>query len=183
MNRRSWARWLESFSDNLKSKIENRKWAGLFAIVLALTLVGARAEAQQPKKVHRIGYLSSSDPASDSPRLEAIRLALPDLGYIEGQNIASEYRFAEGKNDRLPELAADLVRLKIDLIVGLRGTSGGGSEGSNHYHSYRDNGQRGPRGVRFDCQFGAAGRQCHGALEFNVRTKLQKARDTQGCDP
>ena len=75
------------------------------------------ADAQQPKKVHRIGYLSSSDPASDSPRFEAIRLALRELGYIEGQNIASEYRYAEGKLDRLPDLAADLVRLKVDLIV------------------------------------------------------------------
>jgi putative tryptophan/tyrosine transport system substrate-binding protein len=75
------------------------------------------ADAQQPKKVHRIGYLSSSDPASDSPRFEAIRLALRDLGYIEGQNIASEYRYAEGKLDRLPDLAAELVLLKVDIIV------------------------------------------------------------------
>ena len=60
MNRRSWARWLESFSDNLKSKIENQKWAGLFAIVLALTLVGARAEAQQTGKIPRIGFLDAS---------------------------------------------------------------------------------------------------------------------------
>ena len=117
MNRRSWARWLESFSDNLKSKIENRKWAGLFAIVLALTLVGARAEAQQPKKVPRIGYLSAGDPATESARSEAIRLALRELGYIEGQNIAIEYRYTEGKRDRVPELAAELVRLKVDIIV------------------------------------------------------------------
>ena len=117
MNRRSWARWLESFSDNLKSKIENRKWAGLFAIVLALTLVGARAEAQQPKKVPLIGYLSARDAASESSRAEAIRLALRERGYIEGQNIAIEYRYAEGKLDRLPELAAELVRLKVDIIV------------------------------------------------------------------
>ena len=60
MNRRSWARWLESFSDNLKSKIENQKWAGLFAIVLALTLVGARAEAQQTGKIPRIGFLDKA---------------------------------------------------------------------------------------------------------------------------
>ena len=80
------------------------------------------AEAQQPKKVSRIGYLSSSDPASDSPRSEAIRLALRELGYIEGQNIATEYRYAEGKLDRLPELAAELVRLKVDIIVVAGGT-------------------------------------------------------------
>ena len=75
------------------------------------------AEAQQPKKVPRIGYLSPVDPASESTRAEAIRLALRELGYIEGQNIAIEYRYAEGKRDRLPELAAELVRLKVDIIV------------------------------------------------------------------
>ena len=74
-------------------------------------------EAQQPKKVPRIGYLSSFDPATESARSEAIRLALRELGYIEGQNIAIEYRYAEGKRDRLPELAAELVRLKVDIIV------------------------------------------------------------------
>ena len=75
------------------------------------------ADAQQPKKVPRIGYLSKTDRASTSARSEAIRLALRELGYIEGQNIASEYRYAEGKRDRLPELAAELVRLKVDIIV------------------------------------------------------------------
>ena len=72
---------------------------------------------QQPKKVPRIGYLSTADPATESARSEAIRLALRELGYIEGQNIAIEYRYAEGKLDRLPELAAELVRLKVDIIV------------------------------------------------------------------
>jgi putative tryptophan/tyrosine transport system substrate-binding protein len=75
------------------------------------------AEAQQPKKVPRIGYLSSFEPASDSVRAEAIRLALRELGYTEGQNIAFEYRYAEGKRDRFSELAAELVRLKVDIIV------------------------------------------------------------------
>ena len=75
------------------------------------------ASAQQPKKVPRIGYLSSSDPATESTRAEAIRLALREHGYIEGQNIAIEYRYTEGKRDRAPELAAELVRLKVDIIV------------------------------------------------------------------
>jgi putative ABC transport system substrate-binding protein len=75
------------------------------------------AHAQQPKKVPRIGYLSNREPASDSTRSEAIRLALRELGYIEGQNIAIEYRYADGKLNRLPELAAELVRLKVDIIV------------------------------------------------------------------
>ena len=80
------------------------------------------ASAQQPKKVPRIGYLSAPDPASESTRSEAIRLALRELGYIEGQNIATEYRYAEGKLDRYPELAAELVRLKVDIIVVAGGT-------------------------------------------------------------
>jgi ABC-type uncharacterized transport system substrate-binding protein len=87
----------------------------LLASVLLITV--SLAEAQQPKKVPRIGYLSITDAATDSPRAEGLRLALRELGYIEGQNIAIEYRYAEGKNDRLPELAAELVRLKVDIIV------------------------------------------------------------------
>ena len=74
-------------------------------------------QAQQPKKVARLGYLSSTDPATESARAEAIRQALRERGHIEGQNIATEYRYAEGKPDRYPELAADLVRLKVDIIV------------------------------------------------------------------
>jgi putative ABC transport system substrate-binding protein len=95
---------------------------GSFAVCAILLALCAIAEAQQPKKVPRIGYLSNSDPASESPRSEAIRLALRQLGYIEGQNIAFEYRYAEGKRDRYPELAAELVRLKVDIIVVAGGT-------------------------------------------------------------
>jgi putative ABC transport system substrate-binding protein len=80
------------------------------------------ADAQQPKKVHRIGYLSVLDPSRESIRSEAIRLTLHEIGYIEGQNIAIEYRYAEGKRDRFPELAAELVRLKADIIVVAGGT-------------------------------------------------------------
>ena len=86
----------------------------LCAVLFALCL---QAEAQQPKKVPRIGYLSNSDPATESARSEAIRLALRERGYMEGQNITTEYRYAEGKPDRYPELAADLVHLKVDIIV------------------------------------------------------------------
>src|SRR5262245_58089619 len=86
----------------------------LCAMLFALC---SSAEAQQPKKVYRIGYLSVSDAATELARSEAIRLALRERGYIEGHNIAIEYRYMEGKRDRLPELAADLVRLKVDIIV------------------------------------------------------------------
>src|SRR5439155_23162739 len=87
--------------------------------LVAIFLIGAvaSAAAQQPKKVPRIGYLAAGNAAGESARAEAIWLALRERGYIEGQNIAIEYRYAEGKLDRLPELAAELVRLKVDIIV------------------------------------------------------------------
>ena len=74
------------------------KKAAVSSILVAVVLfaVAVIAEAQQPKKVPRIGYLSNTDPANESARAEAIRLALRELGYIEGQNIAIEYRYAEG---------------------------------------------------------------------------------------
>src|SRR5690242_19761474 len=75
------------------------------------------AEAQQPKKISLIGYPSSADRATESIRAEAIRQALRALGNIEGQNVAIEYRYAEGKQDRAPGLLAELVRLKVDVIV------------------------------------------------------------------
>jgi ABC-type uncharacterized transport system substrate-binding protein len=106
---------LETNSQTVPSK--KLKLVGLSVIAFVLVLTGGVAQAQQPKRVYRIGYLSSSDPASDSPRFEAIRLALRERGYIEGQNIASEYRYGEGKLDRFSELAAELVRLKVDIIV------------------------------------------------------------------
>jgi putative ABC transport system substrate-binding protein len=90
----------------------------LCAMLFALS---SSASAQQPKKVHRLGYLSNTDPVGESTRSEAIRLALRELGYIEGQNIAVEYRYMEGKRDRLAELVAELVRLKVDLIVAAGG--------------------------------------------------------------
>ena len=93
-----------------------------FILAVAGLLCFHPAQAQQPKKVPRIGYLSPLDPAGESTRSEAIRLALRERGHIEGQNIAIEYRYAEGKIDRYPELAADLVRLKVDIIVVSGGT-------------------------------------------------------------
>ena len=93
----------------------NRKLFWLLAVLLLASM--NLAEAQQTKKVPRIGYLSPLEPASESSRSEGVRLALRELGYIEGKNIATEYRYAEGKLDRLPELAAELVRLRVDIIV------------------------------------------------------------------
>jgi ABC-type uncharacterized transport system substrate-binding protein len=75
------------------------------------------AEAQPQAKVHRLGFLGGASPAGYAHLVEALRQGLHDLGYVEGKNLAIEYRWAEGKYDRLPDLAAELVRLKVDLIV------------------------------------------------------------------
>ena len=83
---------------------------GLLAAPLA-------AQGQQGGKMWRIGYLDQGSAARNRPYLEAFRQGLRDLGWVEGQNIAIEVRFAEGKTDQLPALAAELVRLKVDLIV------------------------------------------------------------------
>jgi putative ABC transport system substrate-binding protein len=85
----------------------------LSALLFALCL---SAEAQQPKKVPRIGILSPLSSSADD-LLDAFRQGLRELGYVEGRNIVIEYRSAEGRNDRLPELAAELVRLKVDVLV------------------------------------------------------------------
>jgi putative ABC transport system substrate-binding protein len=96
--------------------MEIKKLIHLVSAAMLLAFCSS-ARAQQPKKVFRIGYLSPSDASSESRRSEPIRQALRERGYIEGQNIAIEYRYAEGKVDRYPELAAELVRLKVDVIV------------------------------------------------------------------
>lgn len=95
------------------------KKAGAVSILFAVIFlaVGVIADAQQPKKVPRIGYLSALDPAAEAIRAETIRLALRERGYIEGQSITIEYRYTQGKVDRAPELAAELVRLDADIIV------------------------------------------------------------------
>jgi putative ABC transport system substrate-binding protein len=119
-----------SVSHNRKSKtclepwrsIQNRKWAGLFAIVVALTVFGVRAEAQQPTKVPRIGFLGGVA-VSGTARTEAFREGLRELGYVEGKNIVIEWRSAEGKADRERAFAAELVRLKVAVIVTVGSTS------------------------------------------------------------
>jgi putative ABC transport system substrate-binding protein len=82
-----------------------------------LLAFGLSAEAQQPKKVPQIGFLAGVSPATISARTDAFRQGLRALGYVEGKNIIIEWRYAEGKLDRLPALAAELVRLKVDVIV------------------------------------------------------------------
>jgi putative tryptophan/tyrosine transport system substrate-binding protein len=92
-------------------------WPSRFLVVLILFTLSIPAEAQQPKKVPRLGYLAFATPDAQSARTEALRQGLRDIGYVEGKNITIEYRYAEGNLDRLADLAADLVRLKVDVIV------------------------------------------------------------------
>ena len=91
---------------------------GLAVIVtLSLGLATLATEAQQAGKVPRIGWLAAGSAASTMPLTDAFRQGLRQLGYVEGKDIVIEYRYAEGKIDRLPALAAELVRLKVDVIV------------------------------------------------------------------
>jgi ABC-type uncharacterized transport system substrate-binding protein len=88
-----------------------------FAFVAMLFVLCPSAEAQQPAKIPRIGQLSGPSPSTSPDRIEAFRHGLRELGYVEGKNIVIESRYAEGKFDRLPALAAELVRLKVDIIL------------------------------------------------------------------
>ena len=118
-NRKSktWTEFFGCAQDELRRSFQNPKWLVIFTIAFTFVFGEVEAAAQQPKKVPRIGYLSGGDAAIDPFREEAIRLALRELGYIEGQNIVIEYRYTQGKVDRAAELAAELVRLKVDIIV------------------------------------------------------------------
>ena len=107
----------DSAQDKLRRRIQNLKWLGFLAILVFLVGCVGMAEAQQPKKVPRVGYLAAASLSANSARTEAFRQGLRELGYVEGKNIVIEYRSAEGKLDRLPALAAELVRLKVDIIV------------------------------------------------------------------
>ena len=91
----------------------------IFALAVSALLLSLSipTEAQQPTKIPRIGYLTAASLSATPARIEAFRQGLRELGYVEGKNIVIEWRYAEGKLDRLPALAAELVRLKVDVIV------------------------------------------------------------------
>jgi putative tryptophan/tyrosine transport system substrate-binding protein len=94
-----------------------KRFVGLLTIFVTLAACGAVAQAQQPKKVPRIGYLSASSASQVLSRTEAFRQGLQELGYVEGKNVVIEFRYAEGNFDHLPAFAAELVRLNVDVIV------------------------------------------------------------------
>jgi putative ABC transport system substrate-binding protein len=102
---------IESRSEN------NLKSSGIVAFLVTLAMAGAVAQAQQQGKIFRIGFLDASTASGSAVLVDALRQELSKLGWIEGKNITIEYRFAEQKLERLHELAAELVRLKVDLIV------------------------------------------------------------------
>ena len=93
------------------------KWSGIVALVITLVMCGAVVQAQQTGKIFRIGFLNASTASGSAVHMDAFRQEMRKFGWIEGKNITIEYRFGEQKNERLPELAADLVRLRVDLIV------------------------------------------------------------------
>src|SRR5262245_48348050 len=86
-------------------------------VAVVLLALGVTAEAQQPKKVPRLGYLAGTSFSVESARVEAFKHGLRDLGYVEGKNIVIEWRSGEGKLDRNLAHAADLARLQVDVIV------------------------------------------------------------------
>jgi ABC-type uncharacterized transport system substrate-binding protein len=107
----------DSCSDNRKSKIQNLKLVGIVALIVTFAMCGAVAEAQQPTKIPQIGYLTAASRSTIPARIEAFRQGMRELGYVEDKNIVIEWRFGERKEDRLPALAAELVRLKVDVII------------------------------------------------------------------
>ena len=100
----------------MREKLNKRKLSS-FALCATLLALCLPAEAQQPTKVARIGWVTFSSASSQSPGAEPFRREFRVLGYVEGKNVAFEYRYTEGKLDRLPAVADELVRLKVDVIV------------------------------------------------------------------
>jgi putative tryptophan/tyrosine transport system substrate-binding protein len=94
-----------------------RKAFGVLALGALLFSLCLPAEAEQPVKIPRVGFLIGSSPSANAARIEAFRQGLRELGYVEGKNIVIEFRSADGKFDRLPALAAEIVHLKVDVIV------------------------------------------------------------------
>ena len=116
MNNKFRSRFFESsLNPNLKFKIGNLKWLALPVNTFVLVVAGAVSEAQQAKKVPRIGYLSSTP--NPGPQVEAFRRGLGELGYIEGKDFHIEYRHIEGKVDQIPTFVADLMKLDLNVFI------------------------------------------------------------------
>ena len=123
----------------------------MVVLAVAFALFGAVAHAQQAGKVARIGFLDASTASGSAVLVDAFRQELSKLGWNEGKNITIEYRFAEQKGERLPELAAELVRLKVDLIVVPETPSALAAKKATTTIPIVMTNRGGPRGCRFGC--------------------------------
>ena len=140
------------------------------------------AEAQQAGKIFRIGYLDKSTASGRAVLVEAFRQELSKLGWIEGKNITIEYRFAEQKPERLPELAADLVRLKVDLIVVAGNVSALVAKSATTTIPIVMTSAGDPVAAGLIASLARPGGNVTG-ISFSPPTKYKKARDTQGRGP
>src|SRR6266550_6159710 len=148
----------------------------LYAVLFALC---SPASAQQTGKIFRIGFLDGSTASGSAVLVEAFRQELSKLGWNEGKNLTIEYRFAEQKPERIPELAAELVRLKVDLIVVSATGPALAAKSATTTIPILMTDRLGPCGCGSGCQSGATRRQCHRVLGFSGPAKYQEARDTQ----
>src|SRR6266404_1039445 len=117
MTKKSQKRFLWFGSANQKSKIQNAKLVGILTLGITFAMCFSSVEAQQPTKIHRIGIVTAQPLSAVAVRHEAFRQGLRELGYLEGKDIVIEHRSAEGKFDRVPALMAEIVRLKVAIIV------------------------------------------------------------------
>ena len=118
MEHNSWNQGQNPYSGNRKSKIKNLKSAGFVTLAFTFLFGWAAAQAQQPTNVPRIGYVSGlGNLETPGRRVEAFRQGLRELGHIEGKNILVEYRYLDGKDELAPSLVAELVQLKVDVLV------------------------------------------------------------------
>ena len=190
MIERSWMRSPDSLCDNRKSKtctelrrsIQNRKWVGIVAVVVIFAMCGEVALAQQPTKISRIGYLTTPALFAEAARMEAFRQGLRELGYAEGKNIVIEWRSAEGKLDGLPALAAELVRLRVD-VSSRRVDLNPRRQRSDCYNSHCHDERSRSRCRRVRRQPGAARRKYHRTVRPCPGAKRQTTGDSNRSCP
>jgi putative ABC transport system substrate-binding protein len=151
----------------------------VFVCLLLAVLLPAIPGAQQPGKIFRIGFLDNSTASGIAVRLEAFRQELNKLGWIEGKNITIEYRFAEQKLERLPELAADLVRLKVDLIVASGGPTPLAAKGATSTISIVMTTTPDPVGEGLVTSLARPGGNVTRFTGLTPELNTEKARDTQ----
>ena len=160
-----------------------KKVIGLALGALLFALSVSAPDAQQPGKIFRIGFLDNSTASGSAVLVEAFRQELSKLGWIEGKNITIEYRFAEQKHERLPELAADLVRLKVDLIVATGGPTALAAKRATTTIPIVMANAADPVGAGLVASLARPGGNVTGISGLAARAKYQKARDTQGRGP